>query len=119
MGMTLRELFGIEVPLIQAPMAGVQLSAMAIAVSRAGALGSLPCAMLTPEGIRKELEAIRAAGVKHYNVNFFCHVPPAPDAAREAAWRRALAPYYAEFQIDEKTIQAGPGRAPFSAEAVA
>jgi len=117
--MTLRELLGTRVPLIQAPMAGVQLSAMAIAVSGAGGLGSLPCAMLSPEGIRKELGAIRAAGVQRYNVNFFCHVPPAPDAAREAAWRRALAPYYAEFQIDEKSIQAGPGRSPFSAEAVA
>ena len=119
MCMSLRELLGVDMPLIQAPMAGVQLSALAIAVSGAGALGSLPCAMLTPEGIRKELEAIRAAGVKRYNVNFFCHVPPAPDAAREAAWRRALAPYYAELQIDEKSIQAGPGRAPFSSEAVA
>jgi len=115
--MALRELLGTKVPLIQAPMAGVQLSAMAIAVSGAGALGSLPCAMLSPEGIRKELEAIRAAGVQRYNVNFFCHVPPPPDAAREAAWRRALAPYYAELQVDEKSIQAGPGRAPFSPEA--
>ena len=115
--MTLQELLGTRVPLIQAPMAGVQLSAMAIAVSGAGALGSLPCAMLTADGIRKELEAIRAAGVTRYNVNFFCHVPPAPDAGREAAWRRTLAPYYAEFHVDEKNIQAGPGRAPFSAEA--
>src|SRR5262245_50360573 len=110
MRMTLRELLGVEVPLIQAPMAGSQLSPMAIAVSGAGALGSLPCAMLNAEGIRKELEAIRAAGVKRYNVNFFCHVPPAPSAEREAAWRRSLAPFYAEFQIDEKNIPAGPGR---------
>jgi len=117
MPMTLRELLGVEVPLIQAPMAGAQGSAMAIAVSRAGALGSQPCAMLTPEGIRKELEAIRAAGVQRYNVNHFCHVPPPPSAEREAAWRRALAPFYKEFQLDEKDIAAGPGRAPFSAEA--
>jgi nitronate monooxygenase len=117
--MTLRELLGVEVPLIQAPMAGAQGSAMAIAVSRAGGLGSQPCAMLTPDGIRKELEAIRAAGVQRYNVNHFCHVPPAPSAEREAAWRRALAPFYREFQVDEKDIPAGPGRAPFSAEAAA
>jgi nitronate monooxygenase len=34
--MSLRSLLGIELPIIQAPMAGVQGSAMAIAVSNAG-----------------------------------------------------------------------------------
>ncbi|HLH53551.1 MAG TPA: nitronate monooxygenase, partial [Verrucomicrobiae bacterium] len=53
--MTLQQLFGIELPIIQAPMAGVQGSALAVAVSNAGGLGSLPCAMLTPETMRKEL----------------------------------------------------------------
>jgi nitronate monooxygenase len=46
--MTLEELFGVELPIIQAPMAGVQGSALAIAVSNAGGLGSLPCALLSP-----------------------------------------------------------------------
>lgn len=111
------KLFGTELPIIQAPMAGSQLGAMTIAVSNAGGLGSLPCAMLTPEGIGKELAAIQAGTKKPYNVNFFCHVPPAPDAAREAAWRAKLAPYYREFGIDADKIPAGPGRAPFSKEA--
>jgi nitronate monooxygenase len=110
---TLRELFGIDLPIIQAPMAGVQLGALAIAVSEAGALGSLPCAMLTPDGMRRELEGIRARTRRPFNVNFFCHVPPAPDAAREARWRQALAPYYRELGVDPDTIAAGPGRAPF------
>jgi nitronate monooxygenase len=112
--MTLQELFGIELPLIQAPMAGAQGSALAIAVSHAGGLGSLPCAMLTPEAMRAELVTIRAQTNKPFNVNFFCHTPPQPDAAREAAWRAALAPYFREFGIDPATIPAGPGRAPFS-----
>ena len=47
---SLQRLLGIELPIIQAPMAGVQGSALAIAVSNAGGLGSLPCAMLTPRG---------------------------------------------------------------------
>jgi nitronate monooxygenase len=110
----LRQLLGIELPLIQAPMAGVQGSALAVAVSNADGLGSLPCAMLTPETLRAELGAIRAQTNKPFNVNFFCHTPPVPDAAREAAWRAALAPYYREFDIDPATIPAGPGRAPFS-----
>jgi len=117
--MNLQELFGVELPIVQAPMAGVQVSALAIAVSNAGGLGSLPCAMLSPEAMASELEAL-AAGTRHpYNVNFFCHVPPRPDAAREAAWRGALAAYFAENGIDPATIPAGAGRTPFSAEAAA
>jgi nitronate monooxygenase len=115
--MTLQQLLGIDLPLIQAPMAGAQGSALAVAVSNAGALGSLPCAMLSADAMRKELETITAHTAKPYNVNFFCHTPPAPEPAREAAWRTALAPYYAEFQIDPAKIPAGPGRNPFNAEA--
>src|SRR5258708_10944977 len=115
--MTLRELLGIEVPVIQAPMAGVQLSALAVAVANGGALGSLRCAMLAPKAMRTELEAIGAGTAKPCNVNFFCHAPPAPDAAREARWREALAPYYREYGIDADRIPAGPGRNPFGAQA--
>jgi nitronate monooxygenase len=108
---------GSELPLIQAPMAGFQGAALAIAVCKAGGLGSLPCAMLTVEAMRKELAAIRAATDRPFNVNFFTHTPPAADARREAAWRAALTPYYKEYGIDADAIPAGPGRAPFSAEA--
>lgn len=115
--MTIQEFLGIDLPIIQAPMAGVQGSAMAVAVSNAGGLGSLPCAMLTPDALRSELQAITAQTTRPYNVNFFCHTPPAPDAAREAVWRAALAPYYAEFGIDPASVPAGGGRTPFNAEA--
>jgi nitronate monooxygenase len=108
---------GTELPVIQAPMAGSQGSALAIAVSNAGGLGSLPCAMLDAQAMRKELEAIRAQTKKPYNVNFFCHEQPAPDAQREAAWREALAPYYAELGIDQGSIAAGPARLPFGSDA--
>lgn len=111
------KLLGIALPLIQAPMAGVQGSALAIAVSNAGGLGSLPCAALSPDQIRSELEAIRAATAQPYNINFFCHTPPPASVAtpeREAAWRELLAPYYAEHGIDSASIPAGAGRAPFN-----
>ena len=113
----IHSLLGTDLPLIQAPMAGAQGSKLAIAVSNAGGLGSLPCAMLTPDVMRTELAAIKAQTNKPFNVNFFCHVPPEPDAAREAGWRARLAPYYAEFGVDAANISAGPGRAPFTAEA--
>jgi nitronate monooxygenase len=113
-----RKYFGVQHALIQAPMAGVQGSALSIAVMRAGGLGSLPCAMLSAEQIRSEIETIRAATDRPYNLNFFCHTPPPPEVAtteREAAWRNLLSPYYAEYGVDPSSIPAGAGRAPFSA----
>jgi nitronate monooxygenase len=115
--MTLRELLGIELAVIQAPMAGSQGSELAIAVSKAGGLGSLPCALLSLHAMRGELSAIRAATDKPCNVNFFCHAPPAPDAQREAAWRATLAPFFREYGIDLHHVTDAPSRAPFSAEA--
>ena len=112
--MTIAELFDIDVPVIQAPMAGSQGSALAIAVSNAGGLGSQPCAMLGPDQIRDELTKITAATAKPYNVNFFVHKEPVPSPAREQAWRKLLAPYLAEHSIDPESIQAGPQRLPFN-----
>ncbi|MEO8008655.1 MAG: nitronate monooxygenase, partial [Betaproteobacteria bacterium] len=112
----LTELLGIELPIIQAPMAGAQASTMAIAVSNAGGLGSLPCAMLSADGLRKELEVVKAQTSKPFNVNFFCHAAPVVDAECESAWRAALTPYYKQYGIDPAGIPTGPGRTPFSAE---
>jgi nitronate monooxygenase len=111
----LLRLLGTELPIIQAPMAGVQAGALAITVSTSGGLGSLPCAMLTVETMSKELAAICAATDRPYNVNFFCHAPPSPSADREAVWRRALAPYFGEYGIEPDAIPAAPARAPFTA----
>ena len=114
--MHIKSLLGIELPIIQAPMAGVQGSELAVAVSQAGGMGSLPCAMLTPDMIRAELTAITSKTSKPFNVNFFCHTPPQVNADREATWRAALQPYFAEYAINADDIPAGPGRAPFSHE---
>jgi nitronate monooxygenase len=114
--MKLTELLGIELPIVQAPMAVAQDSAMAVAVSNAGGLGSVPCAMLTADGLRKELTSAKTQTNKPINVNFFCHAAPDADAQREAAWRAALVPYYKRYAIDPAGIPSGPGRAPFSAE---
>lgn len=117
--MTLQRLLGIDLPIIQAPMAGVQNHALAAAVCNAGGLGSLPCAMLGLDALHNELSLLAAQTSRPFNVNFFCHQQPLPDPQRERAWREALAPYYAEFAIDPATIADGPGRLPFSAEAAA
>ena len=104
-------------PLIQAPMAGAQGSRLAAAVSQAGALGSLPAALLPPDALRAELQRLQATGLP-YNVNFFCHTPPVSDPARDAAWRTRLSHRFdAEFGTDLRHAPGGAGRLPFSAEA--
>ena len=97
-------------------MAGVQGSALAITVSNAGALGSLPCALLTIDGMRRELAAIATGTTRPYNVNFFCHSTPDPAPDRERGWRAALAPYYDELGVTHAEIPSGPGRESFNAE---
>lgn len=109
----LLDLLRIEVPIIQAPMAGAATSALAIAVAEAGGLGSLAAAMLSPDQARAEFGAIRQRTLKPINMNFFCHAPAAADAAREAAWRRRLSVYHAEFGLDPEMPAPALSVAPF------
>lgn len=102
-----------DLPIIQAPMAGVQGSALTVAVSNAGGLGSLPCATLTPELLRQELATTQAQTKRAYNVNFFCHPVPSPDPEREAKWRALLSPYYKEYGLDINAVPTSMGRMPF------
>ncbi len=102
-----------RIPLIQAPMAGAQGVALAIAVCKAGGLGSLPAAMLTPDRLREQIAMARDATSAPFNVNFFCHSEPVANPEIEARWRNRLAPYYAEAGVDLSAVPAGPARAPF------
>lgn len=111
----LQDLFGIELPIVQAPMAGPVFSEMVIAVSEAGGLGSLPCATLSPEQVRAEMRLVRQGTARPVNLNFFCHRPPQPDPVREARWKERLAPYYAEFGLDPAAPTPVSSRAPFDA----
>lgn len=65
----LLDLLGIDLPIIQAPMAGLATSAMAAAVAEAGGLGSMGCAVLSADQIRAELSAIRRQTAKPINLN--------------------------------------------------
>jgi len=113
---TIETLFGSELPIIQSPMAGAQGSALTIEVCNAGGLGSLGCALLDPGQLRAELERIRAGTDRPFNLNFFCHNPPSPDAERDARWREALAPYFAELGADAEGISTEPMFPPFGSE---
>jgi len=110
------DLFGIEVPIIQAPMAGPGTPELAIAVSDAGGLGSLPCAQLSVEQARASLDMIATRTSRPINLNFFCHAPPAPDAVRSLAWRARLAPYYVEMGLDPEAALPAAARRPFDAD---
>lgn len=111
----LLDLFGIEHPILQAPMAGVTSPQMAVATSEAGALGSIAGAMLTLDGLRQELQMVKQGTARSFNVNFFVHQPPAVDARRDVAWRRRLAGYYGELSVAPDAR--GPSRAAFDAAA--
>lgn len=110
----LTDLIASRHPLIQAPMAGAQGSALALAVCGAGGVGSLPAAMLSPEALQAELQLLREQAPGPWNVNFFCHAAPEPDAGAEARWREALRPFYDEAGMDPASVPAGAARVPFS-----
>ncbi|HEX2693457.1 MAG TPA: nitronate monooxygenase, partial [Gemmatimonadaceae bacterium] len=109
----LLKLFKIELPIIQAPMAGATTPEMVIAVAEAGGLGSLPGAQYTPEDLRQALETVRARTSRPINVNFFSHQDPGDDPLRQAAWKERLSRYYAEEGLDPEMRIAGTRRAPF------
>jgi nitronate monooxygenase len=107
------ELFGVELPIIQAPMAGSSDVELAIAVAEAGGLGSLPCGMLSPDQAISAVRSFREHTSRPLNLNFLCHREPPIDADREGKWRERLAAYYVEFGIDSSATVSLPNRAPF------
>ncbi len=108
------DLLGIDVPIIQAPMAGATTAQMVIAASEAGALGSMPAAALSIEQLRDALSTIRQANTRPINVNFFCHQPPEADDARDRRWKDLLQPYYRELGADFDAPTPVTNRAPFN-----
>ena len=107
------DLLGVELPIIQAPMAGAVRSDMVVAVSEAGGLGSLPCALLSVEQARGELEVIRRKTSRPINMNFFCHQQPPNDPPREVRWRRRLDSYYIELGLENNTADRSSNLTPF------
>lgn len=107
------DLLGIELPIIQAPMAGATTVAMVVAANEAGGLGSLPAAMLSTEQLREDLKSIREQSTRPINVNFFCHQPPAADEQRARDWKNLLEPYYRELGVDFDAPTPVSNRAPF------
>jgi nitronate monooxygenase len=111
----LLELFKTEFPIVQAPMAGIMDADLVIAAAQGGALGSLPCAMLSVEKAREQVNIIRQRVSAPINMNFFCHEPEEADPEREAQWKQRLASYYTELALDPAAPTNAANRAPFDA----
>ncbi len=110
------QMFNIEHPILLAPMAGPGSAELAIGVAEGGGLASLPCAMLSIQAIRDNVGVIRQRTNQPFNLNFFCHKPPEPDAERDAGWRKQLGNYYDEFEINRDTEISAVARNPFNGE---
>jgi nitronate monooxygenase len=107
------DLFKTEFPIVQAPMAGVMDADLVMAAAQGGALGSLPCAMLSLEKAREQIKIIRQRIAAPINLNFFCHNPVEADPSHETIWRQRLAPYYREHGLDPSAPFNSANRAPF------
>ncbi|GAA0785089.1 NAD(P)H-dependent flavin oxidoreductase [Marinobacterium sediminicola] len=112
----LTDLLNIQRPIIQAPMAGVQDWELAAAVSVAGGLGSIPCAMLTPQDVRESVIHFRERTSHPVNLNFFCHRQPVVIDEQQRRWLERFRPYYAELDVDMASAPSGASRQPFNQE---
>lgn len=112
----LLDLVNTEFPIIQAPMAGVMDADLVIAAALGGALGSLPCAMLSVDKAREQVQIIRQRVSAPVNMNFACHRLSNPDPSDEMRWKQRLAPYYRELGLDPAVPVNAANRAPFDAE---
>ena len=107
------DLFKTEFPIVLAPMAGVMDADLVVAAAEGGALGSLPCAMLSAEKAREQIQIIRQRVSAPVNMNFFCHKQAPVSPSQEAAWKERLTPYYKEFGLDPAAPVNAANRAPF------
>jgi len=114
---TITALLGVELAVIQAPMAGAQDEELALAVAAGGGLGSMPCALLDLPRLETALQRFAAAR-RPINLNFFCHRMAPPDRGEDECWRRVLAPFYAESGVEPPPFGTAGARRPIDAATV-
>jgi nitronate monooxygenase len=112
----LLDLLGLEIPIVQAPMAGSDSPALTQAVSSTGALGSLACALLNPADIREAASAIRRETTRPFNLNFFCHPMADPNSAARERWKAFLQSHYERLGLDIDAVPESRLRLPFNEE---
>ena len=112
----LLDLLNLEIPIIQAPMAGSDSVALARSVSSTGALGSLAAALLNPEDVREAVQALRDGVNRPFNLNFFCHTMTALGDAERRSWKTFLKPHYQRLGLDIEAVVESRLRLPFDVE---
>jgi nitronate monooxygenase len=115
----LLDLFGITLPIVQAPMANSTGVEMAVAVACAGGLGSLPCATISADKIREGVAAFRAQTGRPVHLNFFCHTEAPPNPEKDRVWLTHLAPYFTELGVEPPPLPLPGGHPPFDEETCA
>lgn len=95
------EKLGIDHPVVLAPMAGVTNATLVSAVANAGGLGSHGCAATQPDQLTVEIDKIRQATNRPFNLNFFVHAPPGDNAEREERLRGLLQPLFDELGLGD------------------
>ena len=112
----LLDLLQLDIPIIQAPMAGSDSVALARSVSSTGALGSLACPLLSPDQVRKAVGALRQGMTRPFNLNFFCHKMGTPDTTATTRWKEFLRPHYERSGLDIESVAGTRLRLPFDDE---
>ena len=113
------DLFKTEFPIVLAPMAGVMDADLVIAAAQGGALGSLPCAMISPEKAREQVKIIRQRVSAPVNLNFFCHQAGRRRSCARGGWRAAArALTTRSIGLDPAAPVNAANRAPFDARDV-
>src|SRR5580704_6685432 len=112
----LLNLLNLEIPIIQAPMAGSDSVALARSVSSTGALGSLACALLSPDAVRDAMRTLRLEMTHPFNLNFFCHTMEAPDAGAVEGWKTLLRRHCERLGLEIDAVGETRLRLPFDDE---
>lgn len=94
------ELLGIEHPIVQAPIGGLSVPALASAVSNAGGLGMMAITWLDPDEIRDAIAVLRAATDRPFGVNVIIDPQDPPQDERVEVALTAGAPLVSFFWGD-------------------
>ena len=97
----LAERLGLELPIIQAPMAASTAPELVAAVSNAGGLGSHGCANFAPEQLNEQMQAIRERTNRAFNLNFFAHEAPVQDTEKTETMRALMAKFHDELGLGD------------------
>jgi nitronate monooxygenase len=94
----------LPIPIVQGPMLGASGPDLAIAVSKAGGLGSLAAAGMSPDVMRQNAEKLRQSVPGRFLINLFILPDTVPDPAQIKAAMARLAPWRDAYGLPEQAL---------------